>query len=168
MLTLLARLLKALNSEAAPWQIAIALSMSLFVALTPMMSWHNLIVLLLVLVIKINLSGFIFGVLVFSGLGWLFDPYISQLGAAILTNPDWQPFWQGLYNNDFWRITRFNHTLVMGGITAALVAFVPVFFISKMLVNQYRAKLLVWVEKLWIAKFIKGSKFYRIYQNFAG
>ena len=167
MLSLFARLLKALNSEAAPWQIALALSFSLFVAFTPMWSWHNLVILLLVLIIKVNLGAFIFGILFFSGFAWLFDPYLSHLGAVILTQTDWQPFWQQLYNHDFWRISRFNHTLVMGGLVAAFIAFLPVFFISKMLTVQYRDKLIVWVNKLRIVQWTKASKFYRIYQALA-
>lgn len=167
MLSILAKLLKALNSEASPSQISLAVCFALIMALTPLLSWHNAIVLLLALVIKVNLSAFIVSLGLFSLLAWFVDPYSASLGEQILTAPGLQETWTSLYQIDFLRITKFNHTLVMGGLVVSLIAFLPVFFLSRFLVVQYRAKLLAWVEKLWIAKLIKGSKFYRIYQAIA-
>lgn len=167
MLSILAKLLKALNSEASPSQISLAVCFALIMALTPLLSWHNAIVLLLALVIKVNLSAFIVSLGLFSLLAWFVDPYSASLGEQILTAPGLQETWTSLYQIDFLRITKFNHTLVMGGLVVSLIAFLPVFFLCRFLVVQYRAKLLVWVEKLWIAKLIKGSKFYRIYQAIA-
>lgn len=168
MLTLLAKLLKALNSEDSPAQIALAFSLALIVALTPLFSWHNLLVLLLVLVVRVNISGFLLALAVFSAVAWFIDPYSIVLGEKLLTEPSLQALWTDLYQNEFWRISGYNHTLVLGGLVVALVAFIPVFVLSLVLVKQYRVRLMVWVEKLWITKLIKGSRFYQIYQNIAG
>lgn len=168
MLSILAKLLKALNSEASPWQIALALCFALIVALTPTLSWHNAIVLLLALVIRVNLSAFFVGTAVFSILALAIDPLSASLGERLLNAPELQAFWTDLYQHPFWRISGFNHTLVLGGLVVSLLAFLPLFFIARILVMQYREKLLIWVEKLWIAKFIKGSKFYNIYMKIAG
>lgn len=168
MLSILAKLLKALNSEASPAQIALALSMALVVALTPLFSWHNLLILLLALIIRVNLSAFFVGTAVFGILAIAVDPLSAMVGERLLTEPGLQAFWTDLYQHEFWRISGFNHTLVLGGLVLSLAAFVPVFFIAKVLVIKYRERLLVWVEKLWITKLIKGSKFYNLYMQIAG
>lgn len=168
MLSIFAKLLKALNSDASPSQISLAVCLALVVALTPFFSWHNALVLLIALVVRVNLSAFLVSLAGFSALAWLVDPYSASVGAHFLTDPALQETWVSLYQNEFLRITKFNHTLVLGGLIVSLIAFIPVFFLSRLLVVQYRAKVLAWVERLWIAKLIKGSKFYRIYQSIAG
>lgn len=167
MLTMLAKLLKALNSESAPGQIALAFALAVIVGLTPLMSFHNVIVLLLAFILRINLSAFFLGVAFFSGLGYLIDPYSVKLGESLLQNPDLVPTWTELYQNDWWRMTAFNNTLTLGGLLLSLVAFIPVFIISRILVNIYRDKLLAWFEKLKISKILKASKFYGLYKSLA-
>jgi len=167
MLNMLAKLLKALNSESAPGQIALAFSMSMIVAMTPTFSFHNLLVLLLAFIIRINLSAFFLGFAAFSLLAWFTDPYAARLGESLLTNPGLQDFWTSLYQSDFWRITAFNHSLVLGGLVISLLAFVPVLMLSRVLINLYRHRLLAWVSRLKVVQMLKASKFYSLYQSFA-
>lgn len=167
MLSMLAKLLKALNSEAQPGQIALALALALIVALTPTFSLHNLLILLLALVLRTNLSAFFVGFAGFSAIAWFADPYLAGLGETLMTHPALQETWTALYQNDFWRMTAFNHTLVLGGLVAGLVAFVPVLLLSRWLVVQYRERLLAWVNRFRVAQLLKGSKFYRLYQSLA-
>lgn len=167
MLTLLAKLFKALNSESSPGQIALAFSLAVIIGLTPFTSLHNILVLLLAFIIRVNLSAFFLGVAVFSGIGYLIDPLSASLGETILNNASLYDSWTQLYQNDFWRMMAFNNTLVMGGFTLALIAFIPVFIVSRMLIVMYRDKLLAWVNKLKIVQALKAGKFYNIYQSLA-
>ena len=167
MLTMLAKLLKALNSESAPWQVALAFSMSLIVALTPMFSLHNLLVLLLAFVIRVNLSAFFLGVAAFSLLAMVIDPLSIQLGASLLAQPGFQDFWTELYQSDFWRMTAFNHTLVLGGLLLSLLAFIPVFVLSRLLIVMYRQRLLNWISRLKVVQVLKAGKFYNLYKSLA-
>lgn len=167
MLTMLAKLLKALNSESAPWQVALAFSMSLIVALTPMFSLHNLLVLLLAFVIRVNLSAFFLGVAAFSLLAMVIDPLSIQLGASLLAQPGFQDFWTELYQSDFWRMTAFNHTLVLGGLLLSLLAFIPVFVLSRLLIVMYRQRLLNWISRLKVVQVLKAGKFYSLYKSLA-
>src|SRR5690554_7697902 len=70
MLSVLAKLLKALNSDASPSQISLAVSLALIIALTPFFSWHNAIVLLIALVVRVNLSAFLLALAGWSVLAW--------------------------------------------------------------------------------------------------
>lgn len=168
MLTMLAKLLKALNSESAPWQIALALALSMIIGFTPLWSLHNLVILLLAMIIRVNLSAFFLGILVFTGLAMaLVDTWAIELGEAVLTRPDLQALWTELYAQDVWRMLAFNHTLTLGGLCIAVIAFIPVFLFSLIFVRVYRERVLNWVNKLKITQVLKASTFYSLYQKFA-
>lgn len=167
MLSLLAKLLKALNSEAEPGQIALAFALSLVVALTPIMSLHNVLIILLAFVLRTNLSAFFVGVAAFSALAWFIDPFTARLGETVLNAPALQDTWNTLYQQAFWRMTAFNHTLVMGGLIVGIIALIPAFLLFRFLVTQYRSRLLSWVNRFRVVQLLKGSKFYRIYESLA-
>ncbi|WP_221796872.1 TIGR03546 family protein [Oceanobacter mangrovi] len=168
MLSSLAKLLKALNSETAPWQIALALCLALPVALTPFWGLHNLLILLVALLIRCNFSSFLVGLALFSLLAMVVDPLSVRLGESLLANPALIDTWTSLYQNDFWRLMGFNHTLTLGGFVIAMVAFAPLFVVLRVLINQYRHRVMVWVNKLKVVQVLKASKFYNLYQSLAG
>lgn len=56
MLRPIIKVLKALNSNESPWQISLGLLLGTVLALTPLLSPHNLIVLFLALIINLNIS----------------------------------------------------------------------------------------------------------------
>lgn len=168
MLSMLAKLLDALNSDSAPGQIALAFSLSLITGLTPLMSLHNLLILLLACLLRVHFGAFLLGTGFFSALAYLTDPASVQIGYALLTDEGLREFWTTLYQSDVWRAFRFNQTLVLGSFVLAAVLFLPVFFLSKWLIVRYREQLKGWVENLKITRWIKASRFYRLYQTVAG
>ena len=167
MLGMFAKLLKALNSESAAWQIAFAFSLALIIGLTPLFSLHNIIVLLLAFIIRINLSAFFLGIAFYTAIGSLITPISISIGEQLLNNASLETFWTSLYQSDFWRATKFNHTLTLGGLALSLLLFVPLFFINRFMVTAYRERFMTWVEKLKIMKLLKASKFYKIYTALA-
>jgi uncharacterized protein (TIGR03546 family) len=167
MIAMLAKLLKALNSDSAPGQVALAFALAVITGLTPLFSLHNILILLIACILRINFGAFILGTLFFSGLAYLIDPAAVSMGESILTNASYQVFWTDLYQSDFWRATRFNNTLVLGSLVVALIAFIPVLLLSRWLILAYRHKLMAWVDKLKIIKLLKASKFYKVYQALA-
>ncbi|MFO7984087.1 MAG: TIGR03546 family protein [Desulfuromonadales bacterium] len=168
MLRLLARLLKALNSESDPGQISLALCFAMICGFTPLFSPHNVIVLFLALVLRVNLSGFLVGLAVFSALSFALDPIFHQFGLFLLTAEPLQGFWTALYNTTFFRLDRFNNSIVMGSLVFSLIAFVPCYFLFNRLIRAYRDRVMEWVRKSRIAMAIKGSKFYQIYRTVSG
>jgi uncharacterized protein (TIGR03546 family) len=168
MLESLAKLLKVLNSETAPAQISLAFCFAMVAGLTPLMSLHNLLILLLVLVIRVNLSTFLLGLALFSAIAYLLDPYFHQLGFELLTNQGLQEFWTTLYNSAFWRLERFNNTIVLGSLLSSLVAFVPVLLITNFLIRRYREHVLTCVRKTRLMQMLKASKFFNLYKSVSG
>lgn len=169
MLGILARILKVLNSETAPAQIAAAVLLALFMGLSPLGSPHNLFLLLLVLVLRVNLSLFLVSLALFSGIAWLLDPLAHTLGLALLQAGALEGLWTAMYNTGFWRFLGFNNTLVMGQLVIALMLAVPVYFSVTFLVRNYREHMLEYIRKSRLMLMLKGNKwggkFYAIYTS---
>lgn len=165
MIKLLAKLLKVLNSETDPGQISLALAFSMIVGMTPFLSLHNLIVFLLVLLIRVNLSAFLLGLALFSGAAYLLNPIFHRIGLIVLTAGQMEGFWTTLYNSSFWRLGKFNNSIVMGSLLFSLVFFIPVHLVFKKIIVNYREHMLEWVRKTRVMQFFKASKIYSIYKS---
>ncbi|WP_108124574.1 TIGR03546 family protein [Saccharospirillum mangrovi] len=165
MLTLFLKLLRTLNSEAGPWQISFAAGLALIIGLTPVMSLHNVLILLFAFVFRVNLATFFALWAIFSGFAYLLDPLFDRLGYQWLMAPGMADFWTGLYQNDFWQLTRFNHTVTLGSLAVSLVLFVPVVLLFRYSVVGYRAKVMPTLERIKIVQALKASKLYDLYQK---
>ncbi|WP_198679764.1 TIGR03546 family protein [Aliidiomarina minuta] len=168
MLTMLARFLKALNSEAGPWAIAWAFVLGMIMGLTPLISLHNLIILFLALSLRINFAGFLLAFLFFSGLAYLFDPIADYIGESLLQAEALAPLWYSLYEMPVARLFQFNHTITLGSLVFALLISPLWLYASYYLVVNYRTRVKAWFVKLKIVQGLKGSKFYGIYQRVDG
>lgn len=165
---LLAKLLKVLNAEAAPGQISAALCLALFFAFMPMITLQHLIVLLLVLVLRVNLTGFLLGWLVFSGVGFVLDPLFHRLGLALLSADFLHGFWTLLYGSAFWHLTRFTNTVVTGGFVVTLILVLPLYFGANAAIVKYRDHFMSWIEKTRLVQMVKASRIYSAYRTVSG
>lgn len=167
MLRSIAKLLRVLNSETDPGQISLGVCFALIAGLTPLWSLHNLLVLFLVLVLRVNLSAFLLGLAFFSGVAYLLDPLFSALGLALLTASPLQGLWTALYNSTLWRLERFNNSIVLGSLVFSVAAFVPLFLLSNMLIRRYRDHVYAWIQKTRVMQALKASKLYHYYTSFS-
>lgn len=168
MLQMLASLLRVLNSETAPGQISLAVCLGMVAGFTPFWSLHNLLVLFLVLVIRVNLSAFLLALSLCSGLAFALDPLFHRLGLALLTAPALHDLWTALYQSTLWRLERFNNTIVMGSLALSLALCLPLFLLLNRLIVRYREHVMQWVLKSRIMQAFTASRFYRIYQSVSG
>ena len=168
MLRTLARILKVLNSEAHPAQIAGAVALAAIMGLTPLWSLHNLLILLLVLVLRVNLSTFLVAFALFTGFAYLLDPAFHRLGLALLTSETLQGLWTGLYATVVGRLSGFNNTVVMGSLVASVVTAAVLYPLVVAGVRRYRTTIQAWVARSRLMTFLKASKFYRIYTEIRG
>ncbi|MCW5781851.1 MAG: TIGR03546 family protein [Nitrospirales bacterium] len=165
MIKLLAKLLRVLNSETDPGQISLGLCFAMIVGLTPLVSLHNLFVLLLVFILRVNLSAFLLGLALFTGIAFLLDPLFHLLGLAVLTAPSLADLWTSLYQSVWWRLEHFNNSIVMGSLVFSVALFVPVLLLSNLLIRRYRQHVMVWVQKSRIMQMFKASKLYQTYET---
>ncbi len=168
MLKTVAKFLKILNSDAEPGQISLGFAFAMIAGFTPLMSLHNLVVLLLVLFLRVNVSAFLLGLALCSALAFALDPLFHQLGLAVLTLPALNGTWTALYNSTLWRLERFNNSIVMGSLVVSLALFVPVILIGNSLVRKYRDHVLQWVMRSRLMQAFQASKLFGYYQSVRG
>ncbi|MEQ9264436.1 MAG: TIGR03546 family protein [Balneolaceae bacterium] len=161
----IAKLLKALSSEASPSQIAGGVILGMIIGLTPIASFHNLIIVVLIIILKVNIGMAILGFFVFSGVAYLADPLFHSIGTSILENQGLQATFTSMYDSEWWAMTRFYNTVVIGSFISAVILSIPMFPVTIFGVNQYRDKVHAKVQKWKIVKALKGSKVYSIYQT---
>ena len=152
------KLLRVLSTETAPIQVSTGFALAMIAGLTPLLSLHNLFVIFLLLIFRINIAAFLLGLVFFSGIAYLLDPSFHQLGNSILNNPNLNDLWTGMYNISIWRISGFNNTIVMGSLAISLLAFIPLLILSNTLIKHYRSHLLVYLNNSWLFRFVKSSK----------
>lgn len=165
MIKLLAKLLRVLNSETEPGQISLGFGLAMIAGLTPLLSLHNLLVLLLVCVLRVNLSAFLLGLALCTGIAYALDPLFHQIGLAVLTAPALEGVWTALYQSVWWRLEHFNNSIVMGSLVFSVMLFIPVLLAGNLLIRRYRQHVLAWVQKTKIMQMLKASKLYQTYES---
>lgn len=160
----ISKLLKALSSEASPAQIAGGIVLGMIIGLTPVFSIHNLFIIVLIIVLKVNIGMAIFSFAIFSGLAYLADPVFHNFGIWLLENESMQSMFTSMYDNEFWAITKFYNTVVIGSFFISLFLCVPMFPLTKIGVVRYRKHIHERVMKTKLMKVLKGSKIYSMYQ----
>ena len=168
MIKMIAKLFKVLNSETEPGQISLAFCLAMILGLTPLMSLHNLVVILLMLLVRVNLSACILGWIFFSGIAYILDPLFNLIGLAVLTSKGLEGLWTSLYNITLFRLAKFNNSIVMGSFLFSLIFFIPLYLLSNQGIRKYRVYVLEWVQKTRLMKAFKANKLYKAYQAVSG
>lgn len=167
LLKYIAKLLKALASEASPSQIAGGFVLGMIIGLTPVLSLHNLFIVVLIIVLKVNIGMALLSFIVFSGIAYLADPVFHSFGIWMLENESLQSTWTAMYNNEWWAMTHFYNTVVIGSFLIAVGLMIPMFPAVVVFVNQYRTHIHARIQKWKIVKALKGTKLYSVYQTYS-
>lgn len=165
MIGLVAKLLKILASEAENWQLALAISLSFSLAILPLISLQFVLFLLVVCLLRVNMGTVLLFLPVFLVLDLAISPLSHGLGEFLLTLPNLAESWTSLYQQDWFRLARLNHTTVLGSTLIAVAALLPVYVFSLMLVRQYRNHFMAWVSDLKVSKLLRTSE---LFQRFSG
>lgn len=168
MLTLLAKLFHALNSDSSPRQISLAIVLGLIVGLSPFLSLHNLVILFIVLFIRVNIGSFILAASVFSAVSYLLSFAIVNVGESVLTANSLNGFFTFLYQSSIFKLAHWHHTYTFGALIISLLLALPLYFSSQYLIIKYRRHIKTFIERFRIVKALKGSSFYRIYLKISG
>lgn len=167
MLTYFVKVFKVINSEQSPGQIAAAISFACIVGLTPLLSLHNLLVLLIVLWFRVNLTIFFVAWPLFSLFGLMLATPAQSLGGSILQAEALLPMWESFYNTLIGRWSNFYYTGLIGSLVIAIPLAIICYPISKLLIVQYRAKWMSKLEKYKVFQILKTSKFWQLYSDHA-
>ncbi len=166
-LKLIKKFIRILNADATPGQIAGGIALGSIIGLTPFWTIHNLVILILIVIIKVNFTSAFFSIAIFGMIGWLLDPLANRLGYYLLVKAEGlRPLWTYLYNIPVAPLTRFNNTLVLGTFLISLLLFIPLLLLTRKGVQYYRLKLKARLEKMRFLQILKASKLYSWYKKF--
>jgi uncharacterized protein (TIGR03546 family) len=154
MIKAIAKALIALNSNVRKEQIAAGFAWGILLALVPAgnLLWFALFI--LSFFFKINYGMQLLTMVVVKLFRLALIPAIDALGWELLHIDQLRPTFTMLYNLPIAPLTRFNNTLVAGGLALGIVLWIPLFFAMRAFVVVYRAK---------VAPKIAESKLYKAF-----
>ena len=162
------KLFKALNSSGKSWQLSGAIVLAMFAGFLPSSSLVLLGILFIALILNVNFGLFLLFSVIFSGVGYLFDPVFESIGYSVLTSDGLNGLFTDMYNSALFRWSSFNYTLVTGSLVVSTILAVPMLFVLNKVVTLYRdqigLKLNEWKFTRWMNLFneeVKSSSFFR-------
>lgn len=147
MLKPVVNLLKALNSNSNPNQIASAVCCGMMLGVMPKtnVTWYILTVFFLFF--RNKKPALVISTLLFSFLAPHLDSVFDTVGYYILTIPSLKSFYRFFFDIPFITFTHLDHTIVIGSLIISLILFIPMFFIIKLFVKLWRTKLTPIIRK---------------------
>jgi uncharacterized protein (TIGR03546 family) len=161
MLTLLAKILKVLNSEASPWQIGWAIGLGLLAGLLPF-GFLTLVILLVVCLFTINLSTFLLVWGLCGGLMLIIGDALEALTWQYAQQPGLLKL---LASTEVLQLLHLHHTLVLGAFVVGILLLVPVAWLGTVLVKQYRLRIMTKIQQWKIMHVLSASKLIQLYQK---
>src|ERR1051326_9087090 len=96
-LKFLMKFIGILNKNGSPRQVAAGLALGSIAGITPKMSLHNLVLLVLIFMVRVNVSAAFLSCAVFALLAPPFDPLFNKIGYFLLVQVKaLRPFWTAL------------------------------------------------------------------------
>jgi uncharacterized protein (TIGR03546 family) len=141
LITWIAKLIAGLNANRRAGEIAAGVSMGVLLALIPGANLLWLLIFVLTVFLKLNLGIELLVLAILKPIAPLGDPLLHTLGVSLLTSEELFGLFTSLYNVPLLPFTRFNNTVVMGGVVAGLLLWLPIFFLSRVLVRVYRKRI---------------------------
>jgi uncharacterized protein (TIGR03546 family) len=155
MLKPIAKLIVALNGNLKKGQIAAGFSWGVLLGLVPAGNFFWILLFVISFFLKHHHASKAFVLAIIKLLMGFIAPFVDVWGWEILHIEALQPLFTSLYNMPFVPLTRFNNTLVAGGLAGGLALWLPVFFLVFALVPLYRNK---GAPKIWNSKVMKAVK----------
>ena len=152
-ITWFAKVFVAINSNRKTSQIALAISFAFLLALIPKTNLFWITLFTITFFLKVNQAVEMVFLAVFSLFLDFLDIFLDRIGFAVLMVPSLGNFFTKLFNSPFFYMTKYYNSLVMGGLVVGLAMFVPIYFLTKYLVDVYRDKVR---EKIANNKFVKA------------
>jgi len=168
LLKLIQQLVKALNSDGTPGQVAAGIALGAVFGLTPLVNLHNLVLFGAALILNVSMPGVFLGWMVFVPVGFALDPLFNALGSWLLGSAALRPLWTWMYNVPAVPFTNFNNSVVLGSFVFWVLAFVPLYFLARWGVDRYRVKVFERLKKLRFFQMVAATGWYQTYQKFSG
>jgi uncharacterized protein (TIGR03546 family) len=139
MINAIAKLICALNGNVKKSQLAAGFAWGLLLALLPLGNCFWVALFLISFFFRHNHGAKLMSMAVLKLLSPVVAPLLDALGWEFLHIAALQPLFTTLYNMPFVPFTRFNNTLVAGGLVGGIALWLPVFGVFMALIPLYRS-----------------------------
>ena len=172
MFKLIFKVIKVIQSDDSPKQLAWGVAYGSLLGMVPGFSIYHIILFLGVYLFSVNVGMTLLSYSLFKLIAVFVSRYVHLVGVKLLIDSDGlQPFWTFLYNLPIVPWTKFYNTVVLGGMIVSVCFFIPSYFISLNLIVLYRKhlrdRMRAKMDKLKIVKVLKGSKIVKLYGKYA-
>ncbi len=160
-------LVKALNSEGTPGQVAAGMAIGACLGLTPLLSLHNLMIVGVILFLRVSVPGATLGWLVFTPVGFALDPIFHSIGTTLLADTSaLRTLWVFLYNAPILALGNPTNTIVVGSLVFWIASVLPIFFSARWAVGRYRTTIYERYKDAKLFRALRASKAYNAYRLF--
>ena len=132
------QMFKSLNANRAPGELAHAFALGMLLAFVPKGNLLWIILFILTFFLRINRGTFFLSIILGSIFIPLVDPLFDTTGYYILTHPALTPTFAKLLDTPFVAFTRFNNTIVMGGLAWGIVLYIPFYILARIFIRLWR------------------------------
>jgi uncharacterized protein (TIGR03546 family) len=162
LLKAIGKLIVALNGNIKKSQIAAGLAWGVLLGCIPGGSIFGIVLFLVSFFFSHHHWSKIFLMVILKLLSPFFIYWVDFIGWEILHFDAFLPFFTSMYNMPFVPFTKFNNTLVMGGLALGVVLWLPSFLIFLALIPLYRNYIAVKIRNSKIVKALAKSPFLKI------
>jgi len=165
LLRAIAKLIRALNGNVGKSQIAAGIAWGLLLGLIPAGNFFGIVLFVVSFFFNHHHGSKIFGMVLVKILSPVFAPAIDILGWQVLHIESLQPLFTTMYNMPFVPFTKFNNTLVAGGLVGGIVLWIPFFLIFMALIPLYRNRVAPKIRESKIVKKILKFPLFNVIDN---
>ncbi len=169
MISAIVKLLKGLNDNSHPGEIAHAAACGLMLGLLPKDNLLWYLIFILFLFLRINKGAFLMLILLGSVVALFLDPLFDIIGYTVLSIDALAPFMATFLNVPLMAYTKLNNSIVMGSLLFSIVVYFPMYLAARAFVAVWRKTI---SPKLANNKVVKGfmklpiiSKIYKAYSK---
>ena len=155
MLKHIAKLIIALNGNLGKTQIAAGFAWGVLLGLIPV-SIFWIVLFLVSFFFAHHHASKLFAMTILKLLSGLTAPFLDMVGWQVLHHEALWHIYVMFFNMPFIPFTRFNNTLIAGGIAVGVILWLPVFFVTMPLIPLYRYTIAPKIRENKLVKSIKG------------
>jgi uncharacterized protein (TIGR03546 family) len=153
MINAIAKLILALNGNISKSQLAAGFAWGVVLGLIPAGNFFWIVLFLVSFFFRHNHGTKILSMAILKLLSPAIVMGIDAVGWQVLHIEALTPLFTAMFNMPFVPFTKFNNTLVTGGIVSGIVLWLPVFFLFQALIPLYRNNV---APKIRDSKFVKS------------
>jgi uncharacterized protein (TIGR03546 family) len=157
LLKFIGKFIVALNGNVKKTHIAAGIAWGVLLGLIPAGNFYWIVVFIVSFLFRNNFASKLLTMTVLKLLSPFIVLFVDNIGWQVLHLEYFQSLFATMYNMPFVPFTKFNNTLVMGGLAAGTALWLPVFIVFLPLISLYRKYIAVKIRNFKIIKTIAKS-----------